>query len=63
MNFLPTKFEGVWNVEQQRHVDVRGFFARSWCRTEFIDHGLNPDLVQCNVSFNSRKGTVRGMHF
>ncbi|MCP4512144.1 MAG: dTDP-4-keto-6-deoxy-D-glucose epimerase, partial [Fuerstiella sp.] len=63
MKFTPAKIEGAWIVEQQRHVDDRGFFARSWCQAEFTDHGLNPDLVQCNVSFNRNRGTVRGMHF
>nr|WP_241697592.1 dTDP-4-dehydrorhamnose 3,5-epimerase [Mariprofundus sp. NF] len=43
--------------------DERGFFARSWCRDEFEEHGLNSNLVQCNISYNSSKGTLRGMHF
>ncbi len=43
--------------------DERGFFARTFCRREFEDHGLNPDLVQCNISFNHKKGTLRGMHY
>jgi len=38
-------------------------FARVWCRKEFEQHGLNTDLVQCNVAFNHRKGILRGMHF
>ena len=40
-----------------------GFFARAWCQEEFEAHGLNPDLVQCSISFNLKKGTLRGMHF
>ncbi len=43
--------------------DARGFFARSWCQKEFEDHGLNSNLVQCSISLNSRKGTLRGMHY
>jgi dTDP-4-dehydrorhamnose 3,5-epimerase len=43
--------------------DERGFFARSWCQKEFEIHGLNSTLVQCSVSFNIRKGTLRGMHY
>ena len=43
--------------------DSRGFFARTFCRKEFEAHGLNPDLAQCNISFNKEKGTRRGMHY
>ena len=43
--------------------DERGFFARSFCEKEFSERGLNPRVVQCNVSFNRRRGTLRGMHF
>ena len=50
-------------IEPERLEDERGFFARSWCQNEFAERGLNPDLVQCNISFNCRKGTLRGMHF
>lgn len=63
MKFVPTKFEDAWLIEPDRHVDERGFFARTWCRREFEERGLNPDLVQCNVSFNTKSGTLRGMHF
>jgi dTDP-4-dehydrorhamnose 3,5-epimerase len=43
--------------------DERGYFARAWCRNEFEEHGLESALVQCNISFNTRKGTLRGMHY
>ncbi len=43
--------------------DERGFFARTFCVEEYEVHGLNPRLVQCNISFNKRKGALRGMHF
>jgi dTDP-4-dehydrorhamnose 3,5-epimerase len=43
--------------------DARGFFARSWCQKEFESYGLNSRIVQCNVSVNTRKGTLRGMHY
>jgi dTDP-4-dehydrorhamnose 3,5-epimerase len=43
--------------------DDRGFFARTFCRREFTELGLNPNVSQCNVSFNRKKGTLRGMHF
>jgi dTDP-4-dehydrorhamnose 3,5-epimerase len=63
MKFSPTKMSGVWVVDLERHEDERGFFARSWCQREFAQHGLNPNLVQCNVSFNRKRGTLRGMHY
>lgn len=50
-------------IEPEMHEDHRGFFARTFCRREFEAHGLNPDVVQCNISFNRRKGSLRGMHF
>jgi len=43
--------------------DSRGFFGRSFCRREFMEHGLDPCVDQCNVSFNKRRGTLRGMHY
>ncbi|MFY9910145.1 MAG: dTDP-4-dehydrorhamnose 3,5-epimerase [Candidatus Sulfotelmatobacter sp.] len=63
MNFHETKLPGIFEIHLDRNSDERGFFARSWCRKEFENHGLNPKLVQCNVSFNIRKGTLRGMHY
>jgi dTDP-4-dehydrorhamnose 3,5-epimerase len=63
MIFRPTKLAGAVEVRLDPRSDDRGFFARSWCEREFADHGLNPRLAQCNVSFNTRKGTLRGMHF
>jgi dTDP-4-dehydrorhamnose 3,5-epimerase len=50
-------------IEPEMHEDDRGFFARTFCRREFEVRGLNPQVVQCNVSFNKRKGSLRGMHF
>jgi len=63
MYFREIKLPGVYEIILEPHVDERGFFARSWCQKEFEEHGLNPRLVQCNISFNARKGTLRGMHF
>jgi dTDP-4-dehydrorhamnose 3,5-epimerase len=63
MNFCQTKLPGVFEIRMQLNSDARGFFARSWCQKEFQDHGLNGNLVQCSVSLNSRKGTLRGMHY
>ncbi len=63
MKFSPTKLPGVWIVDLEKLEDERGFFARSWCQREFEQRGLNPRLVQCNISFNHKKGTLRGMHY
>ena len=63
MRFIETPLAGAFVVEMERLADARGFFARSWCAREFADRGLNAALVQCNVSFNKRRGTLRGMHF
>jgi dTDP-4-dehydrorhamnose 3,5-epimerase len=63
MKFLETKLKGAYVIEIEPISDNRGFFARSWCQQEFRDRGLNPNLVQCNISFNTNKGTLRGMHY
>ena len=63
MLFAETKLKGAFIIDVDLREDERGFFARSWCKNEFIEHGLNPHLVQCNISFNKKRGTLRGMHF
>jgi dTDP-4-dehydrorhamnose 3,5-epimerase len=63
MIFKETRLKDAYVIEIERHADARGFFGRSWCQREFEKHGLNPRLVQCNISFNARKGTLRGMHY
>jgi dTDP-4-dehydrorhamnose 3,5-epimerase len=63
MIFQETKLPGAFEIHIEPRADERGFFARSWCQQEFRQHGLNPNLVQCNISFNPRKGTLRGMHY
>ena len=63
MRFTETNIQDTWLIEPQRHSDDRGHFARTWCVNEFEDRNLNSQLVQCNVSFNKRAGTLRGMHF
>ena len=63
MIFTETALQGACLIDLERAEDDRGFFARSWCANEFAQHGLETQLVQCNISFNRRKGTLRGMHF
>ena len=50
-------------LEPERIEDQRGFFARAWCQQEFEERKIDAGLVQCNISFNHRKGTLRGLHY
>jgi len=63
MIFAQTTLEGAYLVDIEKREDERGFFARSWCQKEFEAQGLNPRLVQCDISFSAKKGTLRGMHY
>ena len=63
MIFRETPLPGAYIIEVEPVCDERGFFARSFCRREFRAHGLNHELVQCSISFNRKKGTLRGMHY
>lgn len=63
MRFNETTLPGAYLVEIEPLADERGFFARSWCCDEFAQHGLNAKLVQCDISYNKNRGTLRGMHY
>lgn len=63
MNITTTPLSGVAVVDLERRGDDRGFFARTFDRKEFADAGLEPLVEQCNLSFNHRAGTLRGMHY
>jgi len=63
VRFTQTDIPGVWIIEQERHADERGFFARTWCAREFAALGLEARVAQCSLSVNSRKGTLRGLHY
>lgn len=63
MIFQETVLKGAYVIEPELKEDERGFFARTWCQREFSEYGLNTSLAQCNISFNKKKGTLRGMHF
>jgi dTDP-4-dehydrorhamnose 3,5-epimerase len=63
MIFKDTGINGVWVIEPERLEDERGFFARTWDPDEFAERGLNPELAQCSISFNSVRGTLRGLHY
>jgi dTDP-4-dehydrorhamnose 3,5-epimerase len=63
MIFRETRLSGAYVIELELQQDARGFFARTWCRREFEDHGLRSEVVQTSVSLTRRKGSVRGMHY
>ena len=63
MIFSETKLKGAFIIEIEKREDARGFFARSWCQNEFKTHGLTTEFVQANVSYNKKKGTMRGLHY
>lgn len=63
MIFTETKLSGAFVIDIEPREDDRGFFARSFCQNEFVEHGLKPVIAQANVAFNHKKGTLRGMHF
>ncbi len=63
MKFVETPLSGAFVIDLEQLEDSRGFFARAFCVQEFAAHGLNATVAQCNVSFNHKRGTLRGMHF
>jgi len=63
MIFTETKLKGAYLIDIDKTEDDRGFFARTFCRREFEGRGLCYQFVQCNVSVNRQKGTLRGMHY
>jgi dTDP-4-dehydrorhamnose 3,5-epimerase len=63
MRFTETKLKGAFILEPEFLEDERGFFARTWCRHEFEASGLTTIFVQGNISFNHKRGTLRGMHY
>lgn len=63
MKFEETALPGAYIIHQERFVDDRGYFARTYAREEFEAHGLSTDVVHCSTSFNRRRGTLRGMHW
>jgi len=63
VKFTPAGIEGAFVIDLERRADERGYFARTWCEREFAEHQLTTRWVQCNISYNHRKGTLRGMHY
>lgn len=63
MIFKETKIEGAYLLEPERIEDRRGFFARTFCKREFAARGIDVEFVQNNISYNKKRGTLRGMHY
>lgn len=63
MIFKETKLKGAFIIEVEKIADKRGFFARAFCKKEFEKYSLVSSFVQCNISYNKKKNTLRGMHF
>jgi len=61
--FNETKLKGAYIIQPEQIKDERGFFARTWDKKEFEKYGLNAQLVQCSLSYNKKKGTIRGLHY
>ena len=62
MIFTETELPGAYLIDLEPIEDSRGFFARAWSEIEFAEHGLETRIAQCSLSFNKRRGTLRGMH-
>jgi dTDP-4-dehydrorhamnose 3,5-epimerase len=63
MIFTESALKGVYLIEPERQEDERGIFARTFCVEEFSVRGLDAAVAQCNVSYNRRRGTLRGLHY
>ncbi len=63
MIFEELKLKGAYFIKPEKREDDRGFFARVFCSEEFSAHELKQGLIQSNVSYNKKKGTLRGMHY
>lgn len=63
MKFNKTEIEDAYVIETDRIIDERGFFINSWNKKEFQEHNLDGYLTECNIAFNNKKGTIRGLHY
>jgi dTDP-4-dehydrorhamnose 3,5-epimerase len=63
MQFLQTPLNGAWLIDLELLGDERGWFSRTFDAEQFAARGLDPNVAQCNASFNARRGTLRGMHY
>jgi dTDP-4-dehydrorhamnose 3,5-epimerase len=63
LKFTPAELDGAYIIDIERIEDERGFFARVFCTRELRKHKLDPRVVQCNISWNKKSGTLRGLHY
>ena len=63
MKFTNMKLDGVYAIDIEKVEDERGFFARTWDKDIFTELGLDSEIVQCDISYNKKKGTLRGLHY
>ena len=63
MKFTESRIPGAWIIDVTAIHDSRGLFAMTWLPDELRAHGIDPSLAQCNLAFNHKRGTLRGMHF
>ena len=63
MIFTNINIEGPKIIDLKKIADIRGFFARLWCKNEFKDNGIDFEIKQINTSLSTNKGTLRGLHF
>src|SRR3989344_3129067 len=63
MKFYKTKLQGSFTIKLEKVIDKRGFFSRVWDKEIFEKFGLSSTILQSNISFNKKKGTIRGMHY
>lgn len=63
MIFSETKLKGVYVIEPERFEDERGFFAPSFSQREFQKRDLASQFVENNISYNRRRGALRGLHY
>ncbi len=63
MKLHETGISGAYLIEMELHEDERGFFARTWSAPEMQALGLDGTVTECSVSYNAKRGTLRGMHY
>jgi dTDP-4-dehydrorhamnose 3,5-epimerase len=63
MIFQESRIAGAWIIDPKLIPDQRGYFAMTWLPGEFARRNLNPAVAQCNLAFNHKRGTLRGIHF
>ncbi len=63
MKIIPQQIQGIYLLEIEPFQDERGFFARQFCQQELARAGLKMPIKQCNLSGNTHRGTLRGLHY